>query len=300
MFRRSAIPITALMFAAGAGAQSLEPRFYSNAPVGMNFALGGYVFSTGAVAADSSLEFENGDIDIHAPFIAYARSMGLWGKSAKFDVVVPYSSLSGSATVGGEYKTRDIDGFADPQFRFSVNFIGAPALTMAEFKDYRQNFVMGASLKVSAPMGQYDSSRAVNIGTHRWSFTPEIGLSKTVGPLVLELAGAVALYTDNDDFLGQKKEQDPIYSAQAHIVYTFRSGIWAALDGTRYAGGRTTVNGVENSDLQNNTRFGATLAFPVNLRNSIKCYASTGVSTRTGSDFDTIGIAWQYRWGGGL
>jgi hypothetical protein len=60
------------------------------------------------------------------------------------------------------------------------------------------------------------------------------------------------------------------------------------------------VNGVENSDLQNNTRFGATLAFPVNLRNSIKCYASTGVSTRTGSDFDTIGIAWQYRWGGGL
>jgi len=24
---------------------------------------------------------------------------------------------------------------------------------------------------------------------------------------------------------------------------------------------------------------------------------STGISTRTGSDFDAIGIVWQYRWG---
>lgn len=292
--------ITVLIVVAGTQAQSLEPRFYSNTPVGMNFVLGGYAFSTGGVAADPSVELENGDIDIHAPFMAYARSLGLWGKSAKFDMVVPYSSLSGSATVGGVYKTRDIDGFADPQFRFSVNFIGAPALTMAEFKDYRQNFVMGASLKVTVPMGQYDSSRAVNIGTHRWSFTPEIGLSKTFGPLVLELAGAVALYTDNDDYLGQTKEQEPIYSVQGHIVYAFRNGIWVALDGTRYAGGRSSLNGMENSDLQNNTRFGVTLALPVNKRNSIKCYASTGVATRTGSDFDTVGVAWQYRWGGGL
>ncbi|MBS1224747.1 MAG: hypothetical protein H6R24_1425, partial [Proteobacteria bacterium] len=33
---------------------------------------------------------------------------------------------------------------------------------------------------------------------------------------------------------------------------------------------------------------------------SVKLYASTGVSTRIGTDSDTIGIAWQYRWGGGL
>jgi hypothetical protein len=38
----------------------------------------------------------------------------------------------------------------------------------------------------------------------------------------------------------------------------------------------------------------------VNRHNSVKLYGSTGVSTRTGGDFDVIGIAWQYRWGTGF
>jgi hypothetical protein len=278
----------------------MEPRFYSNAPAGMNFALAGYIYSSGAVTMDPAVEIENGDIDTYSLFVAYARSLGLWGKSAKFDMSFPYTYLSGSATQNGAVITREVDGFADPQFRFSVNFLGAPALNLEEFGEYRQNVVMGASLRVTAPLGQYDSSRAVNIGTHRWSFTPEIGLSKTRGPILLEVAGAVSFYTDNDDFLGQKKEQDPINSLQAHLVYTFRNGVWIALDATRYTGGRTTVGSVERSDLQQNSRIGATLAVPVNRRHSMKLYANSGVETRTGSDFDTVGLVWQYRWGRGL
>ena len=118
--------------------------------------------------------------------------------------------------------------------------------------------------------------------------------------MVLELAGAVAFYSDNDDFRGQTRTQEPIYSAQGHVVYRFRNGIWAAVGTTYYAGGQSTVDGVENPDAQSNSRLGATLAIPVNKNNSIKLYASSGVSTRTGSDFDTYGLAWQYRWGGGL
>lgn len=300
MKKRAIVLVAGIMAAAYVKAQALEPRFYSNAPVGMNFLLGGYVISSGGVTADPSIQLENADIEVHAPFIAYARSLGLWGKSAKFDIVVPYTYISGSATQDGNYVTRDVEGFADPQFRFSINMIGAPALTLEEFSAYRQNFVMGASLKVTAPLGQYDSSRAVNIGTHRWSFTPEIGFSKTLGPVLLELAGAAALYTDNDDFMGQTKEQDPIYSLQAHLVYTFRNGIWMAFGATRYAGGRSAVGGVEKSDLQQNSRLGATLALPVGKKHSFKVYGSSGVETRTGSDFDTLGLAWQYRWGGGL
>jgi hypothetical protein len=87
---------------------------------------------------------------------------------------------------------------------------------------------------------------------------------------------------------------------QGHLLYGFRSGIWVALNGTYYTGGRTTVDGVKGDDLQENSRLGATVALPMNRRNSVKLYASTGVSTRTGSDFDAVGIAWQYRWGGGL
>ena len=160
---------------------------------------------------------------------------------------------------------------------------------------------MGASLQVSVPAGQYDSSKLVNIGTNRWSFKPEIGASKALGPWTLELKAGVTLFTTNTDFFnGNRRSQDPLYSLQWHAIYSFSSGIWASVDATYFAGGRTTLNDSLQNDLQQNWRIGGTLAFPVNARNSIKLYASSGVSARTGNSFDLIGIAWQYRWGGGL
>jgi hypothetical protein len=96
-----------------------------------------------------------------------------------------------------------------------MNFIGAPALTAAEFKDYRQNFILGASLRVTAPLGQYDSDKLVNIGTNRWSLKPEIGFSKAFGRWTVELAPAVTFYTDNGDFFGgQTRAVAPLYSVQ--------------------------------------------------------------------------------------
>ena len=152
-----------------------------------------------------------------------------------------------------------------------------------------------------APWGKYDDSKLVNIGTNRWSFKPEVGISKAIGPWTLEGTAGVTFYTDNDDFFGGNRlAQDPLYSLQAHVIYGFHSGIWASLDATYFIGGRSTVNGVLNSDLQQNWRLGGTLAFPVDRKNSIKFYASKGVSARTGNNYDLIGVAWQYRFGGGL
>jgi hypothetical protein len=282
-------------------AQSLEPRLYSNTPTGLNFLLGGFVYSTGGAIADPSIDLKNGDIEFHSPFLAYARSFGLWDKSAKFDVVVPYGFASGSGTLNGMAETREVDGFADPQFRVSMNFIGAPALSLAEFKNYKQNWVVGTSLKITAPLGQYDSDKLLNIGMNRWAFKPELGVSKTFGRVIFELAGAITLYTDNKDYLsGQKREQAPLYSTQGHLIYLFKNKVWVALDATHYAGGRTTIDEVEQEGMLQNSRLGATLAIPINKNHSLKLYGSSGISTRYGTNFDTYGVAWQYRWGGGL
>ncbi len=154
---------------------------------------------------------------------------------------------------------------------------------------------------MSAPVGQYDSSKAVNIGTNRWSFRPELGISKAWSSWSADVAAGATFYTDNNDFLdGGTLQQEPLYSVQGHIIHSFRSGVWAALDGTYYTGGRTTVNGVKGDTLQSNTRAGLTVALPVNRYNSVKFYASTGTSSRTGDDFNGIGIAWQVRWGDGF
>lgn len=282
-------------------AQDLEPRLYANTPVGLNFLIAGYAYSHGGLATDPSFPLTDAKLQINAAVFAYARSLKVLGQSAKIDVVLPMANISGTATYAGEPKERDITGMGDPRFRFSFNFYGAPAVSLKEFAGYQQDVIVGASVQVSAPVGQYDPNKLVNVGTNRWSVKPEIGMSKELGKLTLELNGSATYYTDNDNFFGgQTREQDPIYAVQGHVIYSFSGGIWAALDATYYWGGQTTVNGVTGNDLQRNTRGGVTVALPVSRYNSVKFHASTGVSTRTGSDFDTFGIAWQTRWGGGL
>jgi hypothetical protein len=294
--------VIALVFAAThASAGELEPRAYANTPVGLNFLMGGYAYSEGGLSTSASSPIKDAQLRIHTEFFAYARALDVWGKSGKFDVVLPYSQLSGTAMVDGQPRERQVSGLNDPRFRFSVNFYGAPALSMQEFSSYRQDILIGASVQVSAPVGQYDSGKLVNIGTNRWSIKPDIGISKAVGPLTLELTAGVTFFTNNEEYYGGTTlEQAPVYSTQAHVIYHFPGGVWGALDGTYDYGGRTTVGGVRNDDVQKNSRWGATLALPVNRNNSIKLYASTGASIRTGSDYTLGGIAWQYRWGEGL
>ena len=282
-------------------AQDLEPRAYSNSPVGLNFVIAGYGYGSGTVLTDPSLPLENVSNESHVGVIGFARTFGAFGQTGQLGLIVPYASLAAKGLVFGLPHTRDVDGFADSAFRLSMNFVGAPALTAAEFKDYRQNLIFGMSLRVTAPLGQYDAEKLVNIGTNRWSFKPEIGLSKAFGPWTVELAPGVAFYTDNGDFFGGKTRQvAPLYSAQSGLSYTFASGGWVALNVGYFKGARTTVDGIESDVEQEGIRFGATLVLPVNRYQSVKLYSISGYNAHDEHDFQAFGVAWQYRWGGGF
>lgn len=301
------ILLSTLMLAASlaggsaARAQSLEPRAYSPAPTGLNFVIAGFAYTEGGVGFDASVPLTDAELSTSGPILAYARTLDLWGRSAKIDVIQPFARLSGSALFNGQPVSREVTGAADPLARFSVILHGAPAMTPAEFRSYRPGLIVGASVQVSAPLGQYDETRLVNIGSNRWSVKPGVGISQTWGPWTLELEGAVTFYTANSSFFGGgERSQAPLWSAQAHAVYTFRPGLWASFDATYFTGGRTTFNGAVANDLQRNWRLGATLAVPLDRRFSVKFYASSGVSARTGNNFDLLGAAVQYRWGAGF
>jgi hypothetical protein len=282
-------------------AQEIEPRAYSNAPIGVNFLIAGYVYTQGGLSFDPALPVKDPELETSSAVLGYARVIDLGGMSGKIDAIVPYTWLTGTAMLSGTPIERVVDGFSDPKFRLTVNLVGAPSLSLQEFANYQQDLIIGASLQVSAPLGQYDNSRVVNVGSNRWSFKPELGISKAVGRWTMEFAAAATLYTDNHDFYGgSTRSQDPIYSLQGHAIYSFRSGIWGSLDANYFVGGRTTIYDALNRDLQQNWRVGGTLAFPVDRLNSVKLYASSGVSARTGNNFDLLGVAWQHRWGGGL
>lgn len=282
-------------------AQEIEPRAYTNAPIGVNFLVAGIGYSEGGISFDPAVRLTNANIKTDLAALAYARVLDIGGQSAKFDLIVPYASLNGTADYIGQPVARDISGFGDPKLRLSMNFLGAPALTLDQFAGYRHDLIVGGSLQVSLPIGQYDPAKLVNIGSNRWYVKPELGMSKGWGQWTLELSAGATIFGDNEDFFGGKRrEQAPIYSFQSHLVYGFSAGIWGALTAAYFTGGQTKIDGVRGHDLQQNTRIGATLAWPIDRRNSIKLHASSGVYTRTGTDFDTIGLAWQYRWGGGL
>jgi len=294
-----AVPVMAVcvLSATQVSAAELEPRAYVNTPPGINFLIAGYVYSEGGLSTPAASPLKDAELTIHTGVIAYARTLDVWGKSGKFDVIVPYADLSGTARVGGQPRERNITGFVDPRFRFSVNFLGAPVLSIEEFATYQPDLLMGASVQVSAPLGQYDSTKLVNLGANRWYIKPDLGISKTWGALTLELSAGVTFYTINDEYYGGKTlKQDPVYTTQAHITYDFGRGVWCALDGTYDYGGRTTVSGVRGDDLQGNSRAGVTLALPVNRNNSIKLHTSTSIHTRAGSDYTLGGVAWQLRW----
>ena len=214
---------------------------------------------------------------------------------------MPYTWLSGSA----ELRRRAASSASStaspiPRSALSVNLYGAPALTLPEFADYQQDLIVGASLRVSAPWGQYDDSRVVNIGTNRWAFKPEVGVSKAVGPWTLEVTAAATSCspTTTISTAAARARRTPLYSLQGHAIYSFRSGIWGSLDATYFTGGRTTIDGSRNRDLQQNWRVGATLAFPVDRNNSVKptraaaCRrARATTSTCSGSRGSTAGAA---------
>lgn len=282
-------------------ATDIEPRAYSNIPVGLNFLIAGYAYTKGNVTFAPSVPITNAKLETHSGVLACVRSLDIWGKSGKLDIIIPYAGTSGHAEVMGLPRSREIAGFADPVVRFYVNLFGAPALSMKEFTSYKQDTIVGVSLAVTAPGGQYDPQKLVNVGTNRWSIKPEIGLSKAWGRLTTEVAAGVYVFTGNDQpFQGKTLEQDPIYNLQGHLIYSFGSGIWGALDANYYTGGRTTTDHIVADNLQQNWRVGATLAFPISRHNSIKLNGSSGVYSRTGSHYDIVGIAWQYRWGEGF
>jgi hypothetical protein len=286
----SAIARTAL-------AQQLEPRAYSPSPVGANILGAAYLYSTGGAVFDPSVPIKNIQARINIVVPYYSRTFGLFGRQASVTATTPYVWGTVHGDVQDVGRSADRTGFGDPALRLAVNLIGGPALTPLEFLRHKPETTLGASLVVVAPYGQYDPSKLINIGTNRWSFKPELGISQPLGDWALEFYAGVWVFEDNDNYFGgQVKKQDPLASFQTHIVYNVRARLWAAFDYTYYRGGQTTVNGQPQNDRQENTRGGLTLSVPVTLHQSLKLTYARGVTTRIGSELETIGIAWQWLW----
>lgn len=277
-------------------AQELEPRSYFNLPIDQTFLVMGYAHSEGNLSPTASSPLQDAELEINAGVVGLARTFAFAGDSAKVDFAAARVCYQGSATFEGEYAEADRCEYGDPNLKFTWNFYGAPALSLQNFSHWKPGLVVGASLQAALPLGTYTSQHLINAGTNRWMLRPGIGMSYRLGNWYVDLQGSVRFFQDNDDyFRGGELEQDPIYSVQSHLIYTLARGSWLSLNANFFDGGETSVNGRGRNDQVENSRFGATLSFPLTRHQSLKINASTGVITRVGNDFDSFSLLWMYR-----
>jgi hypothetical protein len=275
----------------------MEPRAYSASPIGTNFLVASYLRTTGSTSVDASLPITDVKGSINTALLGYERTFDLLGRTASLALAMSYfdSGFSGAVQERSTEITRK--GIGDARLRFAVNLIGGPALRPIEFALRQPSTALGVSLTMIAPTGDYNPSHLVNIGSNRWAFRPEIGLSQPFGDWFGELALGSWLFTDNEDFLlRHRRGQQPLVNIQAHGGYNFRPGLWLAADATHYLGGDAELDGVNKHNFQSVTRYGVTMSVPLAEGWSAKAAVSTWLTGRNGGRYDTITLAVQYHW----
>jgi len=290
--------LCAVLATAGAGAQELEPRAYASAPVGANFLVGLYSHSTGNVVFDPTLPVTDVHAVVQGLVIAAGHSFSMFGDQALVTATLPAAWAHVTGNVQEQRAEVNRSGLADTRFKLSVNFRGNPAMSPREFASAPRRTIVGASVAVTAPSGQYYDTKLINLGTNRWSVKPEVGISVPKGHWYVDGYVGAYFYATNSDFYpdGRTRTQDPLLAIQLHGSYTFRPRLWLAVDGTWYHGGSAQVDAGPPSTSMNNSRIGATLSVPVAGRYSVKVAYANGVVARTGTDFSTVAIAWQALW----
>ncbi len=280
-----------------AWAQELEPRAYSPSPVGTTFLLVFFGRSSGDVSFDPTVPVTNAKAALYFPALAAGQTFGLLGRQALFTAILPYVWGSASGDVGEQQQRIARSGLANMGLKVSVNLRGSPALTPKAFAAVpHRNTIIAASLAVAAPSGQYDKARLVNIGTNRWSFKPELGLSYPVKKFYLDFYASSCFFTENASYFpGQSaRSQAPLLAVQGHLSYVIRQRLWLAFDSTWYGGGSVRVNGGPPLNRLSNSRLGGTVSAPVAERQSLKIAYSSGVTGRVGAAFSTVTLGWQY------
>lgn len=286
-----------ILLSAPLHAQELAPRAYWPAPKGTKVAIFGYSYSSGGIITDPSIPVTEADSSLNSGLAAYLHTFSLAGRSANIILEIPYTWGTNRGEVQGQPAMREVSGFGDIAATLSVNLRGAPSLTPAEFGELRRNprQILGASLKVVAPTGEYETDKVVNIGTNRWAVRTELGYMYPITPRwLLELEAGVWFFGDNNDFLGVTREQEPIVAGEVHLIRRIRPGFWVAFDLNYYRGGQTIVDGEVHGDLQENSRFGLDLLYTFQPAHALKFGCSKGIFTESGTDYTTVLVAYHY------
>ncbi len=267
-----------------------------------------YSYYTGSIDFNGAAPITGATGQYSVPSFAYYHSFSFFGRSANVLGVLPYGVGNFEGLAFGQQKTAYRSGLLDTGFRLSVNLKGGPAMGLPQFVKWKQKTLIGASLKVIAPTGQYNPDLLVNWGSNRWSFKPEVGYSKRFEKKwLLDAYAGAWFFTTNQQYYSvppppKPQSLSPVGSFEGHLSYDFKPFLWASLDGNFWFGGTATNGGITvPATKQTASRIGVTGSFPLTKRSakeqqSIKVSFSRGAYVRFGGDYTNVSVAWQYSW----
>jgi hypothetical protein len=296
--RLSAIAIASLALTPIPGFAD-NARDWQNLPTDLNMAFGYYNRIDTNTPIDSALPVDGLSLNADLYIARFARSFSVDGRNSAIQVLQPYADISASFDNAEFFKgTKRNGGMADTQVALVHNMFGGPALTKEEFANWIPETFLTGALWVTAPTGDYDKDRVINIGANRWAFKPEIAFGTPIGPTWLELNTYVSLYGDNDDYRGDGTlEQKALYAVEGHYSYTVNRALWASLDATYSRGGETRINDDWQDNKQESGILGASMGFMLSPQfGGLIAYSDT-IAERTGSpDVNTWTLRLQYVW----
>ncbi|MCU1251131.1 MAG: hypothetical protein JWQ49_4160 [Edaphobacter sp.] len=284
-------------------AQDLSPRAYVITPLHSNAVTLTYSYFSGSIQLNGVLADASASGTYSVPIFAYYHSFGMFGRSSNLNLAIPYGIGTFQGEVGDVTRQIYRSGLLDTTVRLSVNLKGGPAMEAREFGKWNQKTLLGASLKVVAPTGQYDPNKLINWGGNRWAIKPEFGYSRRRGHVLVDAYGGVWFYTTNQHFYSppgpQPQSQKPIGSFEGHLSYDFKPRFWVSLDGNFWFGGTTSLSGIENlATRQTSSRIGGTASLPLTKHQSLKFSYANGTYVRFGGNYQSVSAAWQYSWVG--
>jgi len=283
-------------------AQDLSPRAYVITPMHSNAIVLTWSFYDGGVNLNGSIPITGATGRYHVPIFSYYHSLSFFRRSANVTASLPYGVGNFQGDVLGTEKSVYRSGLLDLNVRFSVNLIGGSAMPVEKFAKWKQKTLLGASVKVVAPTGQYSPTKLVNWGINRWACKPELGYSRLWSKWMLDAYAGVWFFASNPAFpatpVPLPQTEGPVGSFEGHLSRNLgKPRFWASLDGNFWFGGTTSLAGIQKPDTrQSSSRVGATLSVPVSTHQSLKFAYSKGTYVRFGGDYHNLQIAWQYAW----
>ena len=280
--------------------QDLAPRAYTITPVHSNAVTLSWAFFDGGLSLSGSIPvITTGTYNV--PVFSYYHSLSFFGRSANVTASLPYGVGNFEAAALGRQRSAYRSGLLDLGVRFSVNLKGGPAMHVEQFSKWKQKTILGASIRVIAPTGQYSPTQVVNWGINSWAFKPEFGYSHRWVNWVLDGYGGAWFYTTNSAAFNfprpAPQTEEPIGSFEGHLSRDFGPGTWVSLDGNFWWGGVTSLNGIPNPETrQTSSRAGVTAAYRFSKHQSIKVSYSGGTYVRYGGNWQNVSVAWQYSW----